>query len=133
MIDLSNSDKQRIACKWLAAFGGEVPADIMNKNGFDIANHMWHIFTWGKVPCIEGDEARLAFDELQYERAFGFFGGYSGSNGFYIESPRVIVKLSAAMLDKKHCDVYVFGERFAWTYVKTHESDCGPYFCLNRK
>lgn len=27
-------------------------------------NHLWHIFTWGHIPCLEGDAARRAFDAL---------------------------------------------------------------------
>lgn len=27
-------------------------------------NHLWHIFTCGHIPCLEGDAARRAFDAL---------------------------------------------------------------------
>ena len=26
-------------------------------------------------------------------------------------------------------DWYVVDRNFTWTYVQTHEEDCGPYFC----
>ena len=28
----------------------------------------------------------------------------------------------------RFAEVYVVGKNFEWTYIKTHESSCGPYF-----
>lgn len=126
-------DEQNIAMKWLAVFGGEVPYEIMQKyvlGGGTMANHMWHVFTWGGVPCLTGDAARRAFNELQYKSALGFFGGWSCGYGYKIENMRIIGKASAEVLDGKRGDCYIIGKNFEWTYVKTHESDCGPYFCM---
>lgn len=126
-------DEQNIAMKWLAVFGGEVPYEIMQKyvlGGGTMASHMWHVFTRGGVPCLTGDAARRAFNEQQYKSALGFFGGWSCGYGYKIENMRIIGKASAEALDGKRGDCYIIGKNFEWTYVKTHESDCGPYFCM---
>lgn len=129
-------DEQEIAMRWLAVFGGKVPYDIMHRyvlgNG-TMANHMWHVFTRGGVPCLTGDAARKAFDELEYKSALGFFGGWSCGYGYRIENMRIIGKASAKVLDGKRGDCYIIGKNFEWTYVKTHESDLGPYFCVRKQ
>jgi hypothetical protein len=33
-----------------------------------------------------------------------------------------------AALPASH-DWYLVDKHFTWTYVHTHEADCGPYFC----
>lgn len=128
-------DEQEIAMKWLAAFGGGVPYEIMQKHVLGsgtMANHMWHIFTWGGVECFSGDEARQKFNALQYPGALGFCGGWSCGYGYKMEHLALIGKVSAEILDKKHGDIYIIGDKFEWTYVKTHEEMCGPYFCAKR-
>ena len=126
-------DEQEVAMKWLSVFGRYVPYEIMQDHvlgGSTLANHMWHIFTWGEVPCLTGDAARKAVDELQYKSALGFFGGWSCGYGYKLENMRIIGKASSAVIDSKRGDCYIIGKNFEWTYVKTHESDLGPYFCL---
>ena len=88
---------------------------------------MWHLFTWGEVPCLRGEDAKRAFDELEYEEAIRFYDGYAN----HIEKVCVINKVSAKYVDKdKASDVYIVAKDFSWTYVRTHEEGvCGPYFC----
>ena len=92
-------------------------------------NHLWHLFTWGNVPCISGEEARSAFDALDYTEAIRFYDGYSN----HIDKISVIEKISASSVDKdKGSDVYIVAKDFSWTYVRTHEFGFGPYLCINR-
>ena len=89
-------------------------------------NLLWHLFTWGNVSCLQGDDARKVFDELQYDTAIRFYDGYAG----HIEKVSVIDKISAKKVDKdRESDVYIVAEDFSWTYVRTHEEWLGPYFC----
>jgi len=83
----------------------------------------------GNVPCLSGNEARSAFDVLQYIEAIRFYGGYSN----HINEISVVEKLSADSVDKdKGSDVYIVAKDFSWTYVRTHEYDLGPYLCLKK-
>lgn len=113
--------------KWISAFGGNVDKRILKEHVLADGNYLWHLFTWGNVPCFEKDEARKAFDELQYTEAVKFCGGRSGC----IENVRTVAKISAEEIDNDcESDVYIVAKDFTWTYVRTHEREsCGPYFC----
>lgn len=116
--------------KWLSAFGEGADKDIIEKHVTAPCNFLWHLFTWANIPCLEGDDAREAFDALQYDKAIRFCDGYSCS----INNVSVVGKVSAKELDEDEtADVYIVAEDFSWTYVRTHERDkyygCGPYFC----
>lgn len=113
--------------KWLSTFGKGVDKNIIEEHVTSYGNLLWHLFTWGEVPCLQGDDARKAFDELQYEEAIRFYDGYAG----HIEKVSVIEKITAKAVDKdKASDVYIVAKDFSWTYVRTHEEGwCGPYFC----
>ena len=113
--------------KWLSAFGKGVDKNMMEEHVTSYGNHLWHLFTWGEVPCLQGEDARKAFDELQYEEAIRFYDGYAG----HIEKASVIGKMTAKAVDKDRAsDVYIVAKDFSWTYVRTHEEGiCGPYFC----
>ena len=113
--------------KWLSTFGKGVDKNIMEEHVTSYGNLLWHLFTWGEVPCLKGDDARNAFDELQYEEAIRFYDGYAG----HIEKVALIEKITAKTVDNDRAsDVYIVAKDFSWTYVRTHEEGiCGPYFC----
>ena len=113
--------------QWLKVFGHNVDKKLIKDHVTSHGNHLWHLFTWGEVPCLQGDDAKAAFDDLQYEEAIRFYDGYAN----HIEKVCVINKVSAKSVDKdKASDVYIVAKDFSWTYVRTHEEGvCGPYFC----
>ena len=113
--------------QWLKVFGHNVDKKLIEDHVTSHGNHLWHLFTWGEVPCLQGDDAKAAFDDLQYEEAIRFYDGYAN----HIEKVCVINKVSAKYVDKdKASDVYIVAKDFSWTYVRTHEEGvCGPYFC----
>lgn len=113
--------------KWLFVFGREVDKKTIEEHITSYCNYLWHLFTWGNVVCLEGEEARKAFDMLQYARAIKFYDGYSNR----IKDVSIIGKVSAKEVDDDTGrDVYLVAEDFSWTYVRTHEGDCGPYLCV---
>ena len=113
--------------KWLSVFGDGVDKKIIKEHVKAEYNYLWHIFTWGEVPCLEGNDARIAFDALQYTEAILFCDGYSNR----INGIRNVSKLTAQSVDEDAGrDVYIVANDFSWTYVRTHESDCGPYLCI---
>ena len=120
-------DKYELVEKWLAIFGKDVDKKLINDHVTSYGNHLWHLFTWGNVPCILGDEARKAFDALDYAEAIRFYDGYSN----HVDKISVIEKISASNGDKdKGSDVYIVAKDFSWTYVRTHEYGLGPYLCI---
>ena len=112
--------------KWLSTFGKNVDKGLIEEHVTSYGNHLWHLFTWGEVPCLQGEEAKKTFDDLEYDDAIRFYNGYAG----HIEKACVINKISAKKVDKdRGSDVYIVAEDFSWTYVRTHEEWLGPYFC----
>ena len=123
-------DNRELIEKWLSVFGKGVDKKMIVDHVTSHGNLLWHLFKWGNVPCIKGDEARIAFDALQYTEAIRFYDGYSN----HIEGISVIDKVSAKKVDKdKKSDVYIVTKDFSWTYVRTHECDLGPYLCVKKQ
>ena len=113
--------------KWLWVFGREVDKKIIAEHVTSDGNYLWHLFTWGNADCLEGEEARNAFDALQYTRAIKFYDGRSNR----IKDVSTVGRVSAKEVDEDTGrDVYFVAEDFSWTYVRTHEELCGPYLCF---
>ncbi|MDD3242482.1 MAG: DUF4275 family protein [Eubacteriales bacterium] len=122
------TDKEMIH-KWLGVFGKGVDEKIIREHVTSYGNHLWHLFTWGGVSCITGDAARIAFDKLPCTEVICFSGGYSNS----MEGLTTGKKLCANALDNsKESDIYIVATDFSWTYVRTHEASCGPFFCTKQ-
>ena len=116
--------------KWLSVFAEGVDKKLIKKYVTSDCNFLWHIFTWCKVPCLEGEDARKAFDDLEYTKAIRFYGGFSNK----IKGVSTVGKLSASDIDNDPAsDVYIVASDLSWTYVRTHEKNfCGPYFCVKK-
>lgn len=116
--------------KWLSIFGEGVDKKLIKEHVTAEHNHLWHIFTWGDVPCLEGNEAKKAFDALEYTEAIKFTGGLSKK----IKNQCIVGKLSSSDVDNDPAsDVYIVASDFSWTYVRTHERGlCGPYLCIKK-
>lgn len=122
-------DNRELIEKWLSAFGKGVDKKLIEDHVTSHGNLLWHLFTWGNVPCLTEDEARNAFDNLQYAEAIRFYDGYSN----HIENAALIGKISAKQVDEdQQSDVYIVATDFSWTYVRTHEFDLGPYLCIQK-
>ena len=126
-VKYNEMSEEELTKKWLKVFGRNVDKKLLDEHVTSYGNLLWHLFTWGEVPCLQGDDAKAAFDDLQYEEVIRFYDGYAN----HIEKVCVINKVSAKYVDKdKASDVYIVAKDFSWTYVRTHEEGvCGPYFC----
>ena len=120
-------NRKDIVNQWISSFAPEVSDEILNEHVFNGGNFLWHVFTWGEIPCLCGDDARKAFDELEYDSATVFYSGYSKNDYPVIKNIAVSQKISSEELETMS-DVYFVCQDFKWTYVHTHESSCGPYF-----
>ena len=95
--------------------------------------YLWHIFSYEKMPCLEGTKARNAFDELKEKEYYIFYedwvydcdlSEYKGKTFEILNCDKINAKDF-----NKDKDIYIVDKNFKWTYVNTHESYCGPYFC----
>ena len=116
--------------RWLSAFAEGVDKKMIKKHVTSEGNFLWHIFTWCEVPCLEGDEAKAAFDALEYTEAIRATGGFSNK----VKKGGTVGKLSAIDVDNDPArDVFIVAPDYSWTYVRTHEKGlCGPYFCVKK-
>ena len=122
--------EQTIINNWLDAFARDVDKAFLEAHVTSECNFLWHIFSYERVACLEEDEARVAFDRIEYEKAIRFEDGFGGRISGICETG----KITAGSLDAlAGWDVYIVEEDFTWTYVKTHENGwCGPYFCIRK-
>lgn len=113
--------------RWLSAFGGTVSDEVMKEHVLEEGNFLWHIFTWGEVTSLKGEEATLALKRQDYDTAYIFYGGFFNENVVELDLVGTVTK-SIAIKRTPDEDVYIVDPDFEWTYVQTHENTCGPYF-----
>lgn len=92
------------------------------KKSIHLNAFLWHVFSFEKLPCLTNDEAVNAFENQKKHTCYVFY--QNRDVAYQLENAE---KLSAEDFIKEH-DVYIVDTGFKWTYIQTHESDCGPYF-----
>ena len=122
------SNIKQVKERWLDAFAEDVNEADFGKYVLASGNYLWHIFSYKLVPHLSGEEARKARPN---EDCYLFYCEYPPFN-----TPRVRflkAEEAAALAEDHHPDWYLVNKDFTWTYVKTHETECGPYFCKLEK
>lgn len=84
---------------------------------------LWHFCSYDKIYCIKGDKAREKFDSINKKSIFIF-----SQDDFDYDFVREIPSECVSGDFDDMWDVYVCDSNFAWCYINTHESQCGPYF-----
>jgi hypothetical protein len=87
--------------------------------------YLWHLFSYGKKVCSKEEHAKKAFNKEPKSSCYVF----------YQHSDYALILENSTMFTAEDLlneyDIYVVDKDFNWTYVKTHETECGPYFCYN--
>ena len=87
------------------------------------------MFSYEKNEARKGDAANRAFDRCEKGSAYLFI--QCTEEAWRIKNAQL---LTSADFDVDYsferADVYIFDVKGKWAYVRTHESDCGPYFLL---
>lgn len=90
--------------------------------------YLWHLFSYEKRDCFQGQEAEEAFNNEQKNACYIFY--QHTNDALILENADA---LNANDL-KEEYDIYVVDKEFNWTFVKTHETEwCGPYFSRQEK
>lgn len=124
---------EEIKNKWLEVFAGNLTEkERIDELGMDA--YLWHLFSYEKRECLEGNDARIAFDELRRREYYVFFDNHRYDYYDLSEYENKVFEVfdgnkAKAKDFNKEDDVYVVDKYFRWTYVNTHEGYCGPYFC----
>ncbi|NSL52173.1 DUF4275 family protein [Calidifontibacillus erzurumensis] len=113
-------EAEEIIDLWDRTFAKDISEEVKKEIYYD--QFKWHIFSYEKKDCLKDDDARKAFDALPKEKVYVMYQGlpliylYTNAN-----------KVEAKVFDSQQ-DIYIFDTNFTWTYVRTHELMCGPYF-----
>ena len=111
--------------EWFKKF---IPADRHKDalNSFCLSNggFLWHAFSYKILNCVEGDDAKIAFNEQAKNSAVLLDNSSKKAIAYCIDDISII---SAEEIDAL-TDVILTDLDFGWTYAKTHEVFLGPYF-----
>ena len=111
--------------RWLDTFAADVSEEDLGKYVLACGSYLWNIFSEKLVPCLEGDEAQKALAELPDTDCHRFYKEYPPQ-----DQPRIkAISMAEVSSLPDDLDWYLVDKDFTWTYVHTHEEDCGPYFC----
>ena len=112
--------------RWLDSFAEGANEAELGKHVLAENNYLWHLFSYNLVPCLEGEEAKAALPEGP---CWQFYCEYPPEGAPLVRSVTA-ADIAALPAD---LDWYLVDKDFTWTYVHTHEADCGPYFCKVEK
>ncbi len=110
---------------WLSHFAKDISRKDIEKYVVSTGNYLWHVFSWellDEKTFLTGDSARKAYDKIDKHNAM-YIDGFEND-----EAKDLTEKLNTAKALDKKTEIYVVASDFSWTYIKTHESMCGPYF-----
>ena len=123
-VEVFPTNRKIVRERWMDAFAEDVSEADLGKYVLAKDNYLWHIFSYKLVDCLEGDAARHARPN---EDCYLFYNEYPPFNTPHVR--HLTAEEAAALEPDHHPDWYLVDKDFTWTYVQTHESACGPYFC----
>ena len=110
---------------WLSRFAKDISRKDIEKYVVSTGNYLWHVFSWGLLDekvFLTGNNAREAYDKIDKHNAL-YIAWFEDD-----ETKELTAKLNTAKVLDKMTEIYVVAPDFSWTYIKTHEGMCGPYF-----
>lgn len=123
---LDKKEIKKYKTEWVNRF---VPADANIKDikkvcldSYKYTPYLWHIFSFDFLSCETEDNAKILFN--QENKNVCVLVSNVGDVAFRLEN---VEHLTAELLEQ-FVDVTITASDFSWTYTKTHEDMCGPYF-----
>ncbi|MDD5923889.1 MAG: DUF4275 family protein [Clostridia bacterium] len=112
--------------EWINFFAPK-DADIKEIKKICLSSHkytpfLWHIFSFNFVNCESEDDAKTMFN--QQNKNICVIVSNVDYIAYRLENAE---NITAELLDR-FVDVTITASDFSWTYTKTHENTCGPYF-----
>ena len=89
---------------------------------------LWHIFSYEKVKHYSNELAIKYLENKLNKKLIVFFQFYDDVITINLKENKQIF---LNWINNVFEDIYIVDESFSWTFVKTHESYCGPYFTTN--
>lgn len=106
--------------KWIKMFTGSIDSIVKKEIYFD--DFFWHIFSYEKLKAKTGEEAIKAFNNSKKSKVYIFY--QHDTRTYLIKNPKFLLASDFDLDD----DIYIFDVDEQWTYIHTHEEQCGPYF-----
>jgi hypothetical protein len=95
-------------------------------------NYIWHVFSYDKGKAVEGNEAMSCYNNTDKEKAVIYIENIDmlllADNIHGLTAEELERMSDDENLDIGNLDIVVTDEDFSWTYCRTHEYYCGPYF-----
>lgn len=117
--------KNEFYSTWLDSFAADISREDIAQYVVSTGNLLWHVFSWKLLDekmFLIGDSAKSAYNRTDKQNALYIAW-------FEDDSPKILPReLCAADALDNMTEVYVVASDFSWTYIKTHENTCGPYF-----
>lgn len=92
------------------------------KNSIYLSNYLWHVFSYEKLDCLEREEAIKSFNRIKKHECYIFY--QRNDNSLALRNAQ---NIKAEDFNEEY-DIYIVDRDFTWTYIHTHEYECGPYF-----
>ena len=111
--------------EWLKRFAEGISNENIERYVVSTGNYLWHVFSWellDEAKFLVGDSAKDAYNKIDKDNAI-YIDWFSDDDAGAL--PR---EMSTAEALDQMTEVYVAAPDFSWTYIKTHEIMCGPYF-----
>jgi hypothetical protein len=117
----TEAEAAALTAAWLAAFCPDRERERVNATG--PRGFLWHIFSAGRYPCVEREDARSLY-RLQHAAKYMVL----------LNDARTAVSTDALPLEVPLADYCVFPPNLAWTMAFTHEAGwLGPYFAKHAR
>lgn len=120
VLEKSEISSKTIKSKWSNVFASGLTKEDKKKIYF--SSYMWHIYSYEVKQALVKEKARRAFNRKAKNHVYVFF--QNQDEVYYIENAK---ELKAADFDME-ADVYIMDAEMKWTYIHTHEIQCGPYY-----
>ncbi|WP_413367637.1 DUF4275 family protein [Lysinibacillus sp. 3P01SB] len=89
---------------------------------------LWHICSWGAVSCAAKEEAIALFTNQEKDKCTIFYQFID--DAYMVKNAKELtvhdVPYEARNMNRN--DIYVMDDKLKWTFIMTHEEQCGPYF-----
>ena len=126
-------DRKEVVSQWDMLYDSLVSDQTRKNTKCYNDQFKWHLFSFDLLPTKKKSAAQIAFDSQEKGTLYWFFENskeaYLVINAHLLKASDFEVLCEYSTLNI--ADMYVFDPSRKWTYVKTHEDSCGPYFFID--
>lgn len=123
-------ERNEVVLQWDTMFDSLVSDQTRKSTKSYSDQFRWHLFSFDLLPAKKESAAQNSFDTQEKGTLYWFFEyakeAYLIRNAHLLKASDFDILSKYSTLDNS--DMYVFDPSGKWTYIKTHENSCGPYF-----